>query len=105
MNEKGRAIPSFFLQAWEGSEGVQYQEYSYQEYQYWRKTIDKAYVYDFRGKTARVVVLAPDNQITREIALRIANGFMRGNYLRIEFDLDQCTVSRTNGTIPINPPH
>lgn len=57
------------------------------------------------GTTAVVFVFFSDYDITRKECIAAATRFMRGNYVRVDVDLNNLTVTKTKGLDKTTPVH
>lgn len=97
--------PTFYLNAWDTQNGIQFSEVSYTQYMAERQTLGDGQEWTFYGKVATVKVIVEAYTIVRKDALRIANAFMKGQYIRYEFDLDRCTCTTVEPIDRTSPPY
>lgn len=97
--------PTYYLSAWLAVNGIQFSEVSYTQYMAERKTLGDGQEWAFVGEIATVKIIVEAYTIVRKDALRIANSFMKGQYIRYEFDLARCTCVRVEPIDRTHPPH
>jgi len=98
--------PVFYLKIWIGGNGL---EIVGEDMQAWQFQYQKQFFCDhkkwsFHGTNATVFVTTPNEDITKQEALKFATAWMLGRYNDYHVNLDRCTVEVLPG-ISKTPPH
>jgi hypothetical protein len=92
-----------FLEMWQGQDELVFQAANSFRFNYIERHEEVYKIYDFQGKTARVLVVTCDLSLDRIDALKIANCFMKNTFVEYRFDLDRCAVFTVEPIPPETP--
>jgi hypothetical protein len=97
------AKPMHILEVWRDNEdkGLNFSQVETRTYGECREWFD--YHLTLNGNAATVYVFYSDHDITKSEIIETATKFMKGDYMRIDIDLNKCIATKSKGVDKTNP--